>query len=77
MTPQDGILKALETLIKHSNELKERKQDATIMEKTIDLHQHHLEMHEHQLNILCGTVMTLSQELIKLKSSNEITFGVN
>ena len=53
MTPQDGILKALETLIKHSNELKERKQDATIMEKTIDLHQHHLEMHEHQLNILC------------------------
>jgi hypothetical protein len=77
MTNQDGIIKALETLIKHSNELKERKQDATSMGNTLDLHQHHLEMHEHQLNLLCGSVMTLSQELIKLKSSNEITFGVN
>ncbi len=69
-TPQDGIIKALETLIQHGNALKEHKRNETMIEKT-------LEMHEHKLNLLCGTIMTLSQELIKLNTSKKITFGAN
>jgi len=66
-TPQNAIL---ETLTQHGNALNEHKHNETMIERT-------LEMHEHKLNLLCGTVMTLSQELIKVRDANTITFGAN
>jgi len=67
---QDGIIKALETLIKHSNALKEHKRNETIIEKT-------LEVHEHKLDLLCHSITTLAHELLNLKGKNAIIFGVN
>jgi len=67
---QDGIIKALETLVLHSNALKEHKSNATIIERQ-------LEVHEHKLDLLCHSITTLAHELLKLKDTNKITFGVN
>jgi hypothetical protein len=67
---QDGVIKALETLVLHSIALKEHKRNETMIEKT-------LEVHEHKLDLLCQSITTLSYELLKLKGTNAITFGVN
>jgi len=67
---QDGVIKALETLVLHSKALKDYKNNATIIERQ-------LEVHEHKLDLLCHSITTLAHELLKLKSTNTITFGVN
>lgn len=76
MTQQDGIIKSLETLIKHEKKIQTYGSDIdTIMElvgKTI----HTTEQHEFKLNMLCGMVIKLSQEVIQLRDK-KFSFGVN
>jgi hypothetical protein len=74
---QDGIIKALETLVLHSNALKDHKENQTLIGKTLEFHQKHLEVHEQKLDLLCHSITTLAHELLKLKDTNKITFGVN
>jgi hypothetical protein len=74
---QDGIIKALETLVLHSNALKDHKENQTLIGKTLEFHQRHLEVHEQKLDLLCDSLTTLAQELLNLKNANAVTFGVN
>jgi uncharacterized coiled-coil protein SlyX len=76
MTNQDGIIKSLETLIKHEKTIQAQElcivELRDILAKTL----HTITMHEHKLNLLCGVSTTLAVELQSVKNQ-QFTFGVN
>jgi len=77
MTNQDGIIKSLETLIKHEKAMQAQECDIIELKNLLAQALHTITAHEHKLNLLCGTIMTLSQELLKVRDANTITFGTN
>jgi uncharacterized coiled-coil protein SlyX len=76
MTNTDGIIKSLETLIKHEKTI--QAQEACIVELRDILAKalHTITMHEHKLNLLCGVSTTLAVELTAVKNK-QVSFGVN
>lgn len=76
MTPQDGIIKSLETLIKHEKSMQAQEAEIVELKNLLSRALHTITMHEHKLNLLCGVSTTLAVELHKVKN-NQITFGVN
>ncbi len=76
MTQQDGIVKSLETLIKHEQTIQEQECDIIELKKLLGQALHTINMHEHRLNLLCGVSTTLAVELSAVKNQ-QASFGVN
>lgn len=76
MTNQDGIIKSLETLIKHEKTIQTHGSDIDTIMELVGKALHTTEQHEFKLNLLCGMVTTLSHEVLQLRN-NKTTFGVN
>ena len=80
MTNQDGIIKSLETLIKHEKTIQAQEADMTQLKELLAQALHTialiLTMHEHKLNLLCGTNLVLARELQQLRDK-KFSFGVN
>jgi hypothetical protein len=76
MTNTDGIIKSLETLIKHEKNLQAQECDIIELKKLLGQALHTITMHEHKLNLLCGVSTTLAVELSAVKNK-QVSFGAN
>jgi hypothetical protein len=76
MTNQDGIIKSLETLIKHEKTIQAQEVEMIELKDLLSRALHTITMHEHKLNLLCGVSTTLAVELSAVKNQ-QISFGVN
>lgn len=76
MTQQDGIIKSLETLIKHEKTIQAQEAHIHHLQDMLEKALRTITMHDHKLNLLCGVSTTLAVELSAVKNQ-QITFGVN
>jgi len=76
MTNTDGIIKSLETLIKHEKTIQAQECDITQLKNLLSEALHTITMHEHKLNLLCGTNIVLAREVQQLRDK-KFSFGVN
>jgi hypothetical protein len=76
MTNTDGIIKSLETLIKHEKTIQAQECDIIQLKNLLAQALHTITMHEHKLNLLCGVSTTLAVELTAVKNQ-KVSFGVN
>lgn len=76
MTQQDGIIKSLETLIKHEKTIQAQEACITELRDILAKALHTITMHEHKLNLLCGTNIVLAREVEQLRDK-KFSFGVN
>lgn len=76
MTQQDGIIKSLETLIKHEKNLQAQECDIIELKNLLAKALHTITAHEHKLNMLCGTNIVLARELQQLRDK-KFSFGAN
>ena len=76
MTQQDGIIKSLETLIKHEKTIQAQEADMTKLKELLAQALHTITMHEHKLNLLCGTNLVLAREVQELRDK-KFSFGIN
>ena len=76
MTNQDGIIKSLETLIKHEKTIQAQEVDMTKLKQLLAQALHTITMHEHKLNLLCGVSTTLAVEMAAVKNK-QFAFGLN
>jgi hypothetical protein len=76
MTQQDGIIKSLETLIKHEKTIQSQEADMTKLKELLTQALHTITSHEHKLNLLCGTSLVLAREVQAMRDQ-QVSFGVN
>jgi hypothetical protein len=76
MTNQDGIIKSLETLIKHEKTIQAQEADVTKLKELLTQALHTITAHEHKLNLLCGTSIVLAREVQAMRDQ-QVSFGVN
>jgi hypothetical protein len=76
MTQQDGIIKSLETLIKHEKAMQAQECDIIELKNLLAQALHTITTHEHKLNLLCGTNIVLARELEQMRDK-KFSFGVN
>ena len=76
MTNQDGIIKSLETLIKHEKVIQAQESHIHHLQDMLEKALHTITMHDHKLNLLCGVSTTLALELQSVKDK-QFTFGTN
>jgi hypothetical protein len=76
MTNTDGLIKSLETLIKHEKTIQAQECDIIELKNILAQALHTITMHEHKMNMLCGMNIALSSELEKLRDK-KFSFGVN
>ena len=76
MTNQDGIIKSLETLIKHEKTIQAQEADVTKLKELLTQALHTITAHEHKLNLLCGTNIVLAREVQAMRDQ-QFSFGVN
>lgn len=76
MTQQDGIIKSLETLIKHEKTIQTQEASISQLKNILAEALHTITMHEHKLNLLCGTNIVLARELEQLRDK-KFSYGVN
>ena len=76
MTQQDGIIKSLETLIKHEKNLQAQECDIIELKNLLAKALHTITAHEHKLNLLCGTNIVLAREVQQLRDK-KFSFGAN
>ena len=76
MTQEDGIIKSLETLIKHEKTIQTQEADLTKLKHLLALPLHTITTHEHKLNLLCGTNIVLAREVQAMRDQ-QVSFGVN
>lgn len=76
MTNEDGIIKSLQTLIKHEKDLHAQDMEITQLKNLLADAFHALAAHEQKLNILMGTNVIISEELDKLRNQ-KYSFGAN
>jgi hypothetical protein len=76
MTQQDGIIKSLETLIKHEKTIQAQEADVTKLKELLTQALHTITAHEHKLNLLCGTSIVLAREVQAMRDQ-QVSFGVN
>ena len=76
MTQQDGIIKSLETLIKHEKTIQAQEADVTKLKELLTQALHTITAHEHKLNLLCGTSIVLALEVQAMRDQ-QVSFGVN
>ena len=76
MTQQDGIIKSLETLIKHEKTIQAQEADVTKLKELLTQALHTITAHEHKLNLLCGTSIVLARGVQAMRDQ-QVSFGVN
>ena len=76
MTNQDGIIKSLQTLIKHEKAMQAQEAEMTELKNLLSRALHTITTHEHKLNLLCGTNIVLARELEQMRDK-KFSFGVN
>jgi hypothetical protein len=76
MTQQDGVIKSLETLIKHEKTIQSQEAHIHHLQDMLEKALRTITMHDHKLNLLCGVSTTLAVELSALKNQ-QISFGAN
>ena len=76
MTNTDGIIKSLETLIKHEKAVQAHECDIIELKNLLAEALHTITMHEHKLNMLCGTNIVLAREVQQLRDK-KFAFGLN
>jgi hypothetical protein len=76
MTNTDGIIKSLETLIKHEKVIQAQECDIIQLKNLLAQALHTITAHEHKLNLLCGTNIVLAREVEQLRDK-KFSFGVN
>ena len=76
MTNQDGIIKSLETLIKHENTIHSQELALADLKEILAQALHTITTHEHKLNLLCGTNLVLAREVQAMRDQ-QVSFGVN
>jgi hypothetical protein len=76
MTNTDGIIKSLQTLIKHEKELQSQESEIIELKNLLARALDTITFHEQKLNILMGTNVIISQELDKLRNQ-KYSFGLN
>jgi hypothetical protein len=76
MTNQDGIIKSLETLIKHEKVIQVQEAHIHHLQYMLEKALHTITAHEQKLNFLCGVSTTLAVELGAVKNQ-QFAQGVN
>ena len=76
MTNTDGLIKSLETLIKHEKTIQAQECDIIELKNLLAQALHTITMHEHKLNLLCGTNIVLAREVEQLRDK-KFSFGAN
>lgn len=76
MTNEDGIIKSLQTLIKHEKDLHAQDVEITQLKNLLARAFDVITAHEQKLNILMGTNVIISEELDRLRNQ-KYSFGVN
>jgi hypothetical protein len=76
MTQQDGIIKSLETLIKHEKTMRAQEVEMIELKNLLSRALHTITAHEHKLNLLCGTNIVLAREMQAMRDQQG-SFGVN
>jgi hypothetical protein len=76
MTNTDGIIKSLETLIKHEKVIQAQECDIIQLKNLLAQALHTITAHEQKLNFLCGVSTTLAVELGAVKNQ-QFAQGVN
>lgn len=76
MIQQDGIIKSLETLIKHEKTIQAQEADMTKLKELLEQALHTITAHEHKLNLLAGTNLVLAREMQEMRDQ-QVSFGVN
>jgi hypothetical protein len=76
MTNTDGLIKSLETLIKHEKTIQAQECDIIQLKNILAQALHTITAHEHKMNMLCGMNITMANELEKLRDK-KFSFGVN
>lgn len=76
MTQQDGIIKSLETLIKHERAMQAQEADMIELKNILAQALHTITAHEHKINFLCGTNIVLANELRAVRDA-KFAQGVN
>jgi hypothetical protein len=76
MTNQDGIIKSLQTLIKHEKTMQAQECDIIELKNLLAQALHTITAHEHKLNLLCGTNIVLAREMQAMRDQ-QVSFGVN
>jgi hypothetical protein len=76
MTNTDGLIKSLETLIKHEKTIQAQEAHIYHLQDMLEKALHTITAHEQKLNFLCGVSTTLAVELSAVKNQ-QISFGVN
>jgi hypothetical protein len=76
MTNQDGIIKSLQTLIKHEKTMQAQECDIIELKNLLAQALHTITAHEHKLNLLCGTNIVLAREVQAMRDQ-QVSFGVN
>ena len=75
-TPQDGLIKSLETLIKHEETIQAQEAHIHHLQDMLEKALRTITMHDHKLNLLCGTNIVLAREVQQLRDE-KFSFGVN
>jgi hypothetical protein len=76
MTQNENIMKSLHALAKQEQVLQAQEYDITQLKNLLSEALHTITMHEHKLNLLCGTNIVLAREVQELRNK-KFSFGVN
>ena len=69
-------MKSLHALAKQEQTLQAQEYDITQLKNLLSEALHTITMHEHKLNLLCGTNLVLAREVQQLRDK-KFSFGVN
>ena len=69
-------MKSLHALAKQEQALQAQEYDITQLKNLLSEALHTITMHEHKLNLLCGTNLVLAREVQQLRDK-KFSFGVN
>jgi len=76
MTQNENVMKSLHALAKQEQTLQAQEYDITQLKNLLSEALHTITMHEHKLNLLCGTNLVLAREVQELRDK-KFSFGVN
>lgn len=76
MTQNENIMKSLHALAKQEQTLQAQEYDITQLKNLLSEALHTITMHEHKLNLLCGTNLVLAREVQQLRDK-KFSYGVN
>lgn len=76
MTQNENIMKSLHALAKQEQALQAQEADMTQLKELLAQALHTITMHEHKLNLLCGTNLVLAREVQQLRDK-KFSYSLN